>query len=61
MKLTDLEGKTKEELLVQLQELKEKLVQLKFSLADKKLKDFSQLGKVKRDVARILTKIRQAE
>ena len=59
MKLIDLEGKTKEELSAQLQELREKLVQLKFSLAGNKLKDLSQIGKTKRDVARIMTALRK--
>ncbi len=60
MKKIDLVGKSKEELQLTLQELKEKLVQLKFSLAESKLKDFSQLGKLRRDIARVMTNLKNA-
>ena len=54
----NLEGKNKETLQAELQDLREKLVQLKFALADKKLKDFTQVGKIKRNIARILTALK---
>ena len=37
---------------------KAKLMQLNFDLADKKLKDFSQIRKAKKEIARILTELR---
>lgn len=55
MKKIDLSGKSKDELKANLKELREKLVQLNFDLADKKLKDVSQFNKIRRDIARILT------
>ncbi len=55
MEYTELTGKTREELLVQLAELQGKFDQLRFDLTDKKVKDTSQFGKIKRDIARIRT------
>lgn len=55
MKQRDLHNKTKEELTHLLSELRGKLLQNRFDLADKKLKDNSQVGKTRKDIARILT------
>jgi len=59
MKKTDLQNKTKEELSTMLKDLKAKLLQFNFELGEKRLKDFSQVGKAKREIARILTIINQ--
>lgn len=55
MKRIDTKNKSKEELSASLVELRIKLAQLGFDHADKKLKDFSQFKKTKKDIARILT------
>jgi len=36
-------------------EQKSKLLKLKFELNEKKLKDFSQINKTKKDIARVMT------
>jgi len=59
MKVTELKNKTREELDNMLSDLKSKLLKLNFDLADNKVKDVSQVGKTKRDIARILTVIKQ--
>lgn len=58
MKHTDFKTKNQKELQELLRELQGKLLQLRFDHADKKLKDFSQLGKTKRTIARVLTLLR---
>ena len=58
MKYTEFQNKSREALMLDLEELKEKLLKLRFDLADKKLKDLSQIGKAKKDIARILTLLR---
>lgn len=45
------------ELKKNLENLKAQLMQLSFDLANKKLKDFSKIGKTKRDIAKILTEL----
>jgi len=59
MKKIDLQNKTKEELGTMLKDLKAKLLQFNFELGEKRLKDFSQVGKTKREIARILTTLKQ--
>lgn len=51
----DLQNKTKEELNIMLNDLKTKLLQFNFELGEKRLKDFSQVKKTKKEIARILT------
>ena len=58
MKASELHNKSKEELKNILVDLRAKLLKLNFDLADNKVKDFSQAGKIKKDVARILTILR---
>jgi len=41
-----------------LDDLKARLMQLSFDLADKKLKDTSRIGKAKKEIARILTELK---
>lgn len=57
MKKNDLSNKSKDELSSMLNELKSKLLQFNFELGEKRLKDYSQVGKTKREIARILTLI----
>lgn len=59
MKNIDLQNKTKEELITILDDLKAKLLQFNFELGEKRLKDFSQVGKTKKNIARILTIVKQ--
>ena len=54
-KKIDLQNKTKEELGMMLKDLKAKLLQFNFELGEKRLKDFSQVKKTKKEIARILT------
>lgn len=55
MKNTDLKNKTKEELNTMLNDLKSKLLQFNFELGEKRMKDYSQVKKTKKEIARILT------
>lgn len=55
MKMEDLNNRSMEELTQMAGDLKAKLLKLNFDLADNKVKDFSQLKKVKKDIARIMT------
>lgn len=56
----DKEFKNKEakELTQILKELRAKLMQAGFDLADKKMKDTSQIKKTKKDIARVLTELK---
>lgn len=58
MKKSDLKNKSKEELFKMHSDLKAKLMKLNFDLAGNKLKDFSQLKKTKKEIARILTALK---
>ena len=49
---------SEQELRKMLDDLKAKLMQLSFDLADKKLKDTSRIGKAKKEIARILTELK---
>ena len=59
MKRIDTNNKSKEELTNALKELRGKLAQLNFDLAEKKLKDTTELRKTKKDIARLLTAMNQ--
>ncbi len=59
LKNTDLQNKTQEELNTTLKDLKSKFLQFNFELGEKRLKDFSQVKKTKKDIARILTVLKQ--
>lgn len=54
-KKIDLKNKTSEELSTMLKDFKAKLLQFNFELGEKRLKDFSQVKKTKKGIARILT------
>jgi len=58
MKYADLQNKDSHELQEMLKEAKVKLGKLRFDLANKALKDFSRIGKIRREVAQIMTAIR---
>ena len=58
MKNDDLKNKSKEELSRIRNDLKAKLMKLNFDLAANKLKDFSQVKKTKKEIARVLTSLR---
>ncbi len=60
MKPRDIQNKSKAELEHLLEELRAKSLQARFDLADKKLNDHSQLGKLRRDIARVLTELAKA-
>ncbi len=55
MKYRNLENKTKIELQNMLEELKVKLGKIRFELANKTLKNISEIGQIKKDIARVLT------
>ncbi len=55
MEYRDLENKTDAELSNMLNELRVKLGKMRFELANKTLKNVSEIKTVKRDVARVLT------
>lgn len=60
MKRIDTNNKSKPELSVMLNDLRTKTTRMYFDKAEKKLKDHTQLGKTKRDIARILTALNTA-
>lgn len=59
MNIKDLKNKDKNELMSILSESKAKLTKLSFELEANTLKDTSQLKKTKKEVARILTVVKQ--
>ncbi len=54
-KAKELRQKVKEELVMMIKENREKLRSLRFDLVGKKLKKTGEIGRVKREIARILT------
>ena len=60
MKFPDIQSKSQAELNEMLKELQIKLGKLRFELANKSLKDTSQLGKMRKDIARVLTAIKNS-
>ena len=59
MKAKELREKTKAQLEKILKEKREKLFKLKLDLAERKLKNFREIRETKRDIARILTILRE--
>ena len=55
MKHEELKNKSKEELMNMHKELKAKIMKLGFDLGANKVKDFSQISKTKKEIARVLT------
>jgi large subunit ribosomal protein L29 len=58
MKFSDLQNKEENELQEMLKELRIKLGKFRFELVNKSLKDYSQINKTKKDIARIMTAIK---
>ena len=61
MIVQELRGMTPEDLNQQLRETYQELFNLRFRLSTKQLRDTSQVSKVKRDLARIKTVLRERE
>jgi ribosomal protein L29 len=58
MKFSELQVKGSDELQGMLKELQAKLLQMRFDLAEKRLKDVSQIKKTKITIAQILTALK---
>jgi large subunit ribosomal protein L29 len=61
MKAQELRDLTVDELEQKLGELKRKLLNLRFQLASGQLQNTAEIGKTKRDIARVLTILRERE
>ena len=59
MKFSELQDKSKQDLQKQIVQNKGKVRQMRFDIASGKQKNSDQLGKAKKDIARLLTKLRQ--
>jgi large subunit ribosomal protein L29 len=59
MRAGDLRKKTEKELQATLQDLREKLRNLRFDLSAGKVKNVREIRKIKKDIARILTIINE--
>jgi len=59
MKIAELRQKSKEELQKLLQDLREKLRQLRFDLVSGKVKNVREIRKIKKDIARTLTLLKE--
>ena len=61
MKAKELKNKDRKELEKMLGDLKKKLSDARFNVSGNKLKNVKEFGNMKRDVARILTMIKELE
>jgi large subunit ribosomal protein L29 len=59
MEYSDLKNKDIKELQQTAKDLRVKLGKLRFELANKTLKDFSQVRQTKKDIARVMTALRK--
>jgi len=59
MKAEELRKKSKLQLQKLLKEKRERLRQLRFDLVSKKLKNYREIRQIKKDIARILTVLRE--
>jgi len=59
MKIFELRQKNKSELTHSLQEYKDKVRALRFDLASGKIKNVREIRKIKKDIARILTLLKE--
>ena len=59
MKIAELRQKPKPELQKTLQDNREKLRQMRFDLVSGKIKNVREIRKIKKDIARILTLLKQ--
>ena len=58
MKFSDIQNKNERELQELLKTARIKLGKLHFENANKALKDFSQIGKIKKEIAQVMTAIK---
>jgi large subunit ribosomal protein L29 len=61
MKMIDIKNKSVDALTSELAELKQKLYEMKSQATSDKLEDVTRIGKIKKDIARLNTGIRQQE
>ena len=61
MRAAEVRDMTDDELLIRLAETKQELFTLRFQLVTGQLDNSARIGQVKRDVARLLTSLRQRE
>lgn len=61
MKVEEIREKTDQELQKILKELREKLMRLRFDMASGKVKNIREIRFIKKDIARILTILRERE
>lgn len=61
MKAADLRNMTVEELQKKLKEARQELFNLRFQLATGQLKNYKRIKEVKKDIARILTVLKEME
>ena len=59
MKMIDIRSKSDDDLLAEYRNLKEELFSLKFQSATSQLENHRQIPRIKRDVARVLTVMRE--
>ncbi len=57
MKSTELNNKSESELNIMLADMRIRLSHLRSELIEKKLKNFNDIGRLKRDIARVLTRL----
>jgi len=61
MKASELRNLTKEELQKKLKEARQELFNLRFQLATGQLKNYKRIKQVKKDIARILTVLKEIQ
>ena len=61
MKVEDIRAKSNEELAAELNSLKEELFKLRFQHSTNQLDNPAQISSVKKDIARVMTVIRERE
>ena len=58
MKAVELQEKTREELVSLLQQKEARLVKVRFGVAMKQHKDYKEISRIKKDIARIKTQLK---
>lgn len=61
IKISDLKNKNNKELEKMVKEKKERLDTLRFKMPRKEVKNYKELGMIKKDIARILTVVNNAK
>jgi large subunit ribosomal protein L29 len=59
MKISEIRGKNKHELEKDLVEMRNKLAKMRFDISAKQVKNHREIRKMKKDIARILTLLKQ--